>query len=46
MPPAGRAETSVSGYRWPVSGWAEIRDGAVLYEDDAVLVLNKRPACR
>ena len=24
-----------------MSGWAEIRDGAVLYEDDAILVLNK-----
>ncbi len=24
-----------------MSGWAEIRDGAVRYEDDAVLVLNK-----
>ena len=41
MPPARHPETSASGYRWPVSGWAEIRDGAVLYEDDAVLVLNK-----
>jgi len=34
-PPASR------GYRWPVSRWAEIRDGAVVYEDRAALVLNK-----
>ena len=28
-------------YRGPVSDWAQIRAGTVLYEDDAALVLNK-----
>ena len=35
------ASPASRGYRWPVSRWAEIRDGAVVYEDAAALVLNK-----